>query len=57
MLYIRPKQKRSLVSGNQLDEKLLFTRENKTKTRRQKVKESKGENLTGYGDIVCEFAL
>lgn len=37
--------------------KLLFTRKNKTKTRRQKVKESKGENLTGYGDIVCEFAL
>lgn len=56
MLYIRPKQKRSLVSGNQPDEK-LFTRENKTKTRRQKVKESKGENLMGYGDIVCEFAL
>ena len=35
-----------------------FKEKNQNKTRRQKEKEAKeGENLTGFNDIVCEFAL
>ena len=68
---MRPKKESSLVSGNRLGENFSITRQCvseyifsiKKKTRIQKAKETKDEmrisveNLTGFDDIVYEFAL